>query len=550
MNRKYIWITIGSMFLLGAILAYPYLCIDDAVITARYALNWVHGHGLVSRPGDQRVEGFSNPTLLVATAFLIKILGVQTIWNCLKCMVVINLIAAGLTLWLISRWGLREKRPRWWLPAITLIIFPPFFLETKNGMETALYMFCLTALVMCLTQRFYRTAIICAIALSWSRPEGVFLSGLIWLSALGMIVRHHGWVYYRRWSLVILLGIVTLYAWRVMYFHQGIITNIYDLFPITVQAKSHSGNIWNTAMSGLTYLKHGLVVSPILGLLFLFTGGRIIREKSWIEAVAISAQLAFIAGVGGDLFYFGPYRFLMPIFPFLFRSISLDWAELKKPALRRAVCGLCLLAGFSPYKNITEIHIGWYEQIKELVKEPMNSIRWFLENPLGTQQHAELFIGEALTELVKPEYRATITVACNQAGAFATTCPGKFVDLFGLVSPEYSSIAFGPEKEAYWVKHPTDILVVFAYREANGKLNDYHYVRTEKLTNLGYFPVCQIQIRYYQSNSFVYFLCFIRNPDFIDFDKLQEKANFKAMTNHSDETGVIKKLVPVIESVK
>ncbi len=545
------------MFLIVAILAPPYICVDDAIITARYALNWVNGHGLVSRPGDPRVEGFSNPTLILATALFAKIMGVQTIWNCMKSMLVINLIAAGLTLWLISRWGLREKRSYWWLPALALIIFPPFFLETKNGMETALYMFFLTALVMCLTRRFYRTAVICAIALSWSRPEGVIISGLIWLSALVPIVRQSGWACYRRWSLMILLGILSLFAWRVMYFHQGIITSIYDLFPITVQAKSHTGNIWNTATFGLAYLWQGLILSPILGLLLLFTGRRIIREKSWIEAVAISAQLAFITGVGGDLHYFGPYRFLMPIFPFLFRSISLDWIELKKPALRRAVCGLCLLTAFTPFRHNDqpEIKIGWCDQIEWLLYEPVETIVWFLYYPLGTQQHPELFIGEALTELVKPEYRATVTVTCNQAGAFATTCPGKFIDIFGLVSPEYSSLPFGPEKEAYWLKHPTDILVNFARKDKQGNTSDYHFVRTEGLTKLGYFPVCQIQIRYCDINirkkfigsDIVYFLCFIRDPAIIDFDKLREKTKYQVWTNHDDETGVIKKVVPVIE---
>ena len=79
-----------------------YACLaDDAMISMRYALNLVNGNGLVWNPG-QRVEGYTNPLMVMLMAGLIRLFGRMT---AILVVQITGVLAAACAAVLASRLG-------------------------------------------------------------------------------------------------------------------------------------------------------------------------------------------------------------------------------------------------------------------------------------------------------------------------------------------------------------------------------------------------------------------------------------------------------------
>lgn len=155
--------------------AWPFT-IDDAYISARYAQQWVAGHGLVYSIGE-RVEGFSNFTWVCLLAVLERIgvpfeNGVKILGLCAGA------AAAGGALALLVR-PLRVRTLGWAvLAGLWLGLDPGFAVWTVAGLETPLFTALLVwALILWLdvvgSSRGGAIALFVVLALlAWTRPEG------------------------------------------------------------------------------------------------------------------------------------------------------------------------------------------------------------------------------------------------------------------------------------------------------------------------------------------------------------------------------------------
>ena len=131
---------------------------------------------------------------------------------------------------------------------------------------------------------------------AWVRPEGVLVSGVLWLLRRG------------RRDLLILAGFIGgITAFRLAYYG--------DIVPNTFHAKVGGLPVWR----GLQYLaEFGTTAGPllVLGLVGAVLALRRWREDPQVQtAVLAVVYVVYVIGVGGD--FKGTSRFLIPIAPAL-----------------------------------------------------------------------------------------------------------------------------------------------------------------------------------------------------------------------------------------
>jgi len=234
-----------SLFFLHSLLFRAWL-VDDAGISFAYARNLVHGYGLVSQPGLEPVEGFSNPlwTLLIAPLF---------IGDPVDPTLPIKVVSLGLmfaTFLLVHRISRTIFGPSWWARATTAAVLVSISLNTSfvvwtvSGLENPLYAF-LTALYVLLTvrcairpdhgaDRWAAGAGLCAAGLALTRPDGViFLAGFPLAMALRAATHPAQWKREIRpvaiFALLAALPVIayTLFRW----------VTFGDIYPNTYHAK-------------------------------------------------------------------------------------------------------------------------------------------------------------------------------------------------------------------------------------------------------------------------------------------------------------------------
>ena len=170
---------VGAVWLAGAVAAFLSLCLalrgfvtDDAYISLRYAENLAAGHGFVWNPGGPRVEGFSNPLLVLAEALATR-LGVGGI----EVARALGVGAGVALLVLIYRRAPALVGPTATRVALALVaLFPPFALWAVGGLETLPAALAVTAGVLALCRRDLVTAAVALGVLPWLRPEGLVVA--------------------------------------------------------------------------------------------------------------------------------------------------------------------------------------------------------------------------------------------------------------------------------------------------------------------------------------------------------------------------------------
>ncbi len=352
--------------LLLAVQLGPWLLIDDAFISFRYAANLARGLGLVFNAGE-RVEGYTNFlwTVLLAAA---QRLGV----GMPAASTVLAFLATAGTLVLLVLLGRRlfadaaeaaSTAGEGVLVAIAPLLFAAIGAQARyvvSGMETPLFVFLATLGVYLYLEA--RPPLVAGLVLalaSLTRPEGAIFFGLVVLCELavggagrqsqksqasgeeGGGSRHvRGRLATAGWLAAGFLAVAAPYfIWRFAYYG--------DLLPNTFYAKAGGGG-FNRALllRGWTYLRasvHDTALGAPLVLALIGAIAGIRRDRRWLLPVALVIALGvYIVGVGGDFgFFFGP-RFLLPALPFVLLLAAEGvraLAALSPPSSRRAIAG-------------------------------------------------------------------------------------------------------------------------------------------------------------------------------------------------------------------
>jgi hypothetical protein len=190
---------VGVLWLLGCAAAFLAQCAlnwafvtDDAWITIRYAENLASGHGFAWNPGGERVEGFSNPLLVVIEALAHR--------AGLPALSTARAVGIGSGLALIAiLWRLGPAtvgRAATCVAMLLVALYPPMALWAVGGLETLPAALALTAGVLWLIRDGTRGAVLGGSALAvlpWLRPEGLGVALAVALLAEGPgLVRRAG----------------------------------------------------------------------------------------------------------------------------------------------------------------------------------------------------------------------------------------------------------------------------------------------------------------------------------------------------------------------
>ena len=289
----------------------PYLLVDDAFISFRYAANLAEGHGLVFNQGE-KVEGYTNFlwTLLLAGG---AALGLD-----LPLLSVALAAAAGIAaIVLLARLARIALPDNPLLAALPPLLWAALGSQPRfvvSGMETLLFAaLLLLALERLLVARRPVAAGAAFALAAMTRPEG----GVYWLlTAAWALLRGPGAAGERqRTALRLGAAFTALYLpyflWRWAYYGW--------LLPNTFYVKA-TGFTWSRIGRGAEQLlvlveqwnAWPLLVLALLTLPALRSDRFVLLGWGWI-----AATVAYFLWVGGDFLpFFGP-RFLLPALPFL-----------------------------------------------------------------------------------------------------------------------------------------------------------------------------------------------------------------------------------------
>lgn len=336
--------------------------LDDAYISYRYALNLVHGEGLVFNPGE-RIEGYSNLLWVLAAALLLQVCP-PSLLHFAICVLTAGLAVAGLLVF-AGEMRRRHGEARALAAAALWALYPFLWQWIGSGLEAVA--------VVLLQLLIWRTLSRAEEKLPW-RPLLLYFSLLVLLRADGFVfvaLAAGHWLIRGRpaWALrTALLGLpatVALFAFRLLYFR--------DVWPATYYVKV-AQPLWLRFAGGLERLAELLTVyllAPFL-LALLWLAWR--TWRAWREAGGRPVcppelslgfgLLAYWLYIGGDNF---KIRFLLVLFPFALAAIFGPLAEgLSRD--RKALLALLLLALYGgtlwerkDFRWRTDRYDGWIE---------------------------------------------------------------------------------------------------------------------------------------------------------------------------------------------
>jgi len=403
-----------ALFGVGCSLVWAQVPIDDSFISFRYARNLATGQGLVFNPGE-RVEGFSSLSwvLLLAAGhrlgldlpLLAKGLGV--------------LLGAG-TLLLLGA----SRDPARPLAALLLALSLPFTYHALNGLETALFAFLLTALIVVSGESSgpRRVRWVVAILLVLTRPEG-FLAVLLWNLCLWIAGRAR---LLRRSAEEVgaaALAFLAQLLWRCLYYHDWLANSARAKmlpldFALPPGLLDLARFLWTVSGWGL------LLACAALAVTGAARGPRGVPGETWppLRALALFV-IGFgvaLASSGGDSFPL--WRFFVPLLPlfFLLAGEGLVWlgdrasrASGLRPVAIAVAVGIVLANAASKIP----------EQVRAIAGE-------------GQWVHLWAEIGESLRAAVPPGTR----IALCPVGALPYYSGLPTVDMLGLTDPHIARV--------------------------------------------------------------------------------------------------------------
>ena len=319
------------LFIVRLVMVWP-ATVDDAYITYRYASNLAHFGAPVWNLGEPHpAEGYTSFLWMVlmtvphlfhfGAVVFSKVLGVA-------CTCATIFVSA----WLASTLC-RSTRPfiRWLTAVLAVPIFvasPAVAIHAVSGMETALYTFLATALLLTALllqqtpassppkQGLVNAFFILGLLLVLTRPEGSLLvlaaSGTLLLgkrSSASVSAPSYG----RRFVLsglgLFLLPATAFLFWRMSYYHH-----IFPLsFFVKVAAPSSRAH-FDGARELLAFLREIFLAQPVFGMSLVVATVKVWRTAA-PALVALLAHVAFFA-IPKPIMAF-EWRFLFPVLPFL-----------------------------------------------------------------------------------------------------------------------------------------------------------------------------------------------------------------------------------------
>lgn len=307
--------------------------VDDAGISFAYARNLAAGHGLVSQPGVEPVEGYSNPLWV----FLLAPFFPLGLFDPLLTPKLLSVALVGLAFLVLHQSLSKLDEAGWavsWVALGLTALNSSFVIWTVSGLENALYVALICGLFGLILREAPPPLLAGAVAagIALTRPDGllyVALYPLLTLFAQGRPVRI-GEAAGRigRYVAVFLLLFGGHQVFRVLYFG--------DLYPNTYHAKR--GETGRLALDLLTFQPYvrrhlgGLIESAtgvdgqalaillVLTVALLAVRRRLGRAQGVVLGFAGCAALVYLL-LPGD--WMGEYRFATPFFPFFYASLAL-----------------------------------------------------------------------------------------------------------------------------------------------------------------------------------------------------------------------------------
>lgn len=292
-SDRRVWLSAALAGVALGIHAWPtrWTTVDDAWITARYALLLAHGYGPVYNPGEW-VEGASSPlwTLLLGAAIRLGAdPGAVMVWAGLGCGVLLPLATA----WLARRLGAgplgAAVAP--WVVALS----PHVALAVTNGLETGAWLLALVLACGAVGSGVFGGVGVGLLALV--RPEGVVVAAA--LAAAHLVVARD-----RRWPFVggVVGSVLAVLVVRFVIYGA--------LLPNPVAAK-HDGTLWFRLSANLSYvLLDGATWFVVLGLVLaapLLPGRRLER------AVPVGVALLGLGGFVQVVEWMPAARLMLPL---------------------------------------------------------------------------------------------------------------------------------------------------------------------------------------------------------------------------------------------
>lgn len=311
---------------------------DDGFISLVFGRNLGHGYGAVYNLGE-RVEGFTNPFIVLVTAILVRI-GVPD--NLIPYAIMALCILAGVvTIIAIYHYGKRVigTGPSWAV-ALIIALCPSLAFWAGSVLESSIFVLAVI-LVYVLVSRIDED--------DDSYRHLKFTGYLVGVSLLTLLTRSDGFLVLFLIPLFFFLkgkwqwgsissattSLLTSLGFGIRYFYYG------RLLPNTAYAKV-DGLVMDRIANAISLLwKYGFSTSVLLPVLLLLVVtisacGNVIKNRSMrtlpFEAIFFPAWLGYYLWVGGDVYYERP---LVPLFPLgvyvlvkLFRGIGWNRTQL------------------------------------------------------------------------------------------------------------------------------------------------------------------------------------------------------------------------------
>lgn len=326
---------VAWLFVAAAVVAFlwdaPYAHIDDAYIGYRYARNLAHGNGLVFNLGE-RVEGFTSLAWVLLVAG-----GMKLGFDAPVVSRALGMVSGSVLLVLSYVYAAIGIQPRLkWVAALTpwlLWSTTSFAYWATSGLETPLLCAAVTLCLILATKEKMGPAVGAAALATLTRPEGVFVLGLI----LAVHVWKGGVRRPTTWLLpglgAALLAGVTIF--RLVYFGVPL--------PNTFYAKTGSIPFFETAWYTLLFFIEVLAPTVLPAAMGAATQ-RVFR----LGAACVGVTFLYVLTEGADIF--GHSRFFLPamapIFAMSTRGALAVWED-RRVSRRLAVC--CVPVAFVWY---------------------------------------------------------------------------------------------------------------------------------------------------------------------------------------------------------
>ncbi|MCK4889320.1 MAG: hypothetical protein KAS97_05265, partial [Candidatus Aminicenantes bacterium] len=210
---------------------------DDSYISYRFADNLAMNKGLVWNGSGDRVEGFTNTSIVLLAAAAKKFLELKPevlipFLGMLSFLVLIGIVLPGLAL--VGFKGTRAYHLEQWLILLACGFNPIFALHAFTGMETMPYSLLLSSVALAILGKANRKQNIILVILSFlaflTRPDAIAFLTPLWIIRIILADDNSERKHYLRLGFMVLLLITLFWIFRGVYFGA--------MFPNTYYIKS------------------------------------------------------------------------------------------------------------------------------------------------------------------------------------------------------------------------------------------------------------------------------------------------------------------------